>query len=102
MPGQMSFEKEGSGVVVTWTGDVSGDEIKKMNETLYTQDRGGRLRYQIWDFTQVERLNVSIQDASDLAMQDKMAAQKNPDQIVALVGNRALFAGDDELFHVYE
>jgi hypothetical protein len=34
-------------------------------------------------------------------MQDRAAAQKNPDQIAALVGSQAFFSGYDRIFHIY-
>ena len=102
MSGQISYENEGQGVVVTWAGVVSGDQIKKANECICTDAGFERLRYQIWDFTGADRLEASVQDARDIAMQDRAAAQKGPRQFVALVGSKAFFAGADVVFHVYE
>jgi hypothetical protein len=102
MAGQVSYEEEGSGVVVTWTGAATGEELKKVNESIYAEGRLDRLRYQIWDFTKADHLDVSHQDLRALALQDRKAAETNPNPVIAIVGSREFFVGYDALFHVYE
>jgi hypothetical protein len=102
MPSQISYEGNGSGVVVTWAGVVCGEELKKVNECIYAEAELEKLRYQIWDFTEADRVNLSYEDIRELAMRDREAAEVNPDIVVAIVGKRTLFVGFDALFHVYE
>jgi hypothetical protein len=102
MPSEIRYEKQGIGVVITWTGCVSGDEIKKVNKYMYAEERLNGLCYQIWDFTKANRLDISTQDVCELATQDSLAAQANPNQIVAIVGSLEFFQGYDRLFHIYE
>ena len=101
MPSKISYEKGGAGVVISWTGCVSGNEIKRVNETIYAKERLEKLRYQIWDFTQADRLDISSHQVYEFAMQDKKAAQTNPDQIAAIVGSATFFSGYDRIFHIY-
>jgi hypothetical protein len=102
MPGEISYENQGAGVVITWTGPISGDEVKEINKQIYAKERLDKLRYQIWDFTKADRLDISTQDVRDFAMQDRTAAQTNPDQIAAIVGSAEFFKGYDQIFHIYE
>ena len=102
MPGKISFEKQGLGVVIIWTGCVSGDEIRKVNKNIYEQKLLHNLRYQIWDFTEADRADISNEDMREFAIQDKIAAETNPHQIVAIVGSEKLFRGHDRVFHIYE
>ena len=103
MPSKVTYEKRGAGVVVSWTGFVTGAEIKEVNASLkYAKEGLGKLRYQIWDFTQVDGKKISNQDVHEFAIQDRVAAQTNPDLMVALVGNKNSFEGYDRLFHIYE
>ena len=102
MPGKVNFEKDGKGVLITWVGAITGDEIKEINVFIYNKERLDKLRYQIWDFSRADRLNISIKDIREIAMQDKIAAQTNPDQVVAIVGSEGFFNGYDRIFHIYE
>ena len=101
MPSKISYEKGAAGVVISWTGCVSGNEIKRVNETIYAKERLEKLRYQIWDFTQADRLDISSHQVYEFAMQDRIAAQTNPDQIAAIVGSETFFSGYDRIFHIY-
>ena len=101
MPGEISYENQGAGVVITWTGPISGDEVKEINRQIYAKERLDKLRYQIWDFTKADRLDISNQDVREFAMQDRSAAQTNPDQIAAIVGSAEFFKGYDQIFHIY-
>jgi hypothetical protein len=98
----VDYEEEGVGVVVTCKGHVSGSELKKINAQICEKERARKLRYQIWDFTHADSLQVSASDARDLAIQDQNAAKTNPKQIVVIVGDRKFFEGYDRLFHIFE
>jgi len=102
MPSTIRFEQQGAGVVITWTGVVSADEIKQANEHIYAKEHLDKLHYQIWDFTNAERLDITQEDLRDFAMQDNAAVQENPNQFAVIVGSQALFRGYDRLFEIYE
>ena len=102
MPGKIVYENQGKGVVIIWNGSISGEGLKMVNTQIYTEGGLEKLRYQIWDFTNAEGLEITGQDLRHLAIQDKVASETNPKQIIAIVGNNELFRGYDRLFHIYE
>ena len=102
MPGKIVYENQGEGVVIIWGGSISGEGLKMVNAQIYTEGGSEKLRYQIWDFTNAEGLEITDHDLRDLAIQDKIASETNPKQIIAIVGSIELFRGYDRLFHIYE
>ena len=102
MPGKIVYENQGKGVVIIWNGSISGEGLKMVNEQIYAEGRLEKLRYQIWDFTNADDLQITEHDLRNLAIQDKTASEKNPNQIIAIVGSGELFNGYDRLFHIYE
>jgi len=102
MPFRIEYEEGGTGILVTWTGTVTAEEIRELNRIIYANDSPGRIRYQIWDFTKADRHNLTVRDLREFAMQDKAGAQRHPDQIGVFVGSRDFFSGYDQIFHIYE
>ncbi len=96
---QISFENRGRGVVLEFTGEVVGAEIIEAADRMYREDRHGRLRYQIIDLTGATALDIKEEQLR--RMLDKQAASVNPNQVVALVGSDAIFAGSDRRYAVY-
>lgn len=101
MPYEIQFEDLGRGVLVTLVGSITGEELIAANEAMYSQDRDHRLRYQIWDHTSLERLDLSEKELRFLAMQDREAAAESPDQIVALVGSRKMLKEIEKVYSVF-
>jgi hypothetical protein len=101
MPYEIQFEEFGRGVLVTLDGSISGDELIAANEAMYSQDHDGRLRYQIWDHTGVEHLELSESQLRHLSMQDREAAEKSPGQVVALVGSRKMLKEIEKIYSVF-
>ncbi len=98
---QINFENQGRGVVLQFTGAVTGAEIIEAAGRMYRADEHNLLRYQIVDLTAAASLQISEDQLRQIALLDKQAAGKNPDQVVALVGNEAIFAGSDRRYAVY-
>ncbi len=98
---QINFENQGRGVVLQFTGAVAGAEIIEAADRMYRADVNHLLCYQIVDLTAAASLDISEEQLRRIALLDKQAASKNPDQIVALVGNEAIFAGSDRRYAVY-
>ena len=94
-------EKDGSGVVVTCKGSVSGEEVMAANDAMYAGDQRGLLRYQIWDCSDADRFDVSEEQVRAIALQDQRAAERNPNQVVALVGTPTFFIGADRRYAIY-
>jgi hypothetical protein len=101
MPYKMVVEGEGRGILVTWQGIVSGEDILAANEEMYAKNERRQFRYQIWDFLEAVRLDISEDQILMAAYQDKHAAASNPNQIVALVGTGSFFAGADRCYSIY-
>jgi hypothetical protein len=101
MPYELNREKEGLGVVVTWTGVVSTGELSAINAHIYAKDRLHILRYQICDFSKALGVEVTVDDLRNIAMQNGRAADQNPYMVLALVGSRELFTGLERLCKVF-
>lgn len=81
---------EESGVLWTFRGLVTGDEILRANQEIYRDPRFQRLTYQIVDLTAVERFDVTEDDMAMIAVNDRIASRSKP-------GVRVAIAADDEL-----
>ena len=102
MPHTFHIEANDSGVVTTLTGIVQGTEIHDLNETFMAHPSFVRWRYQIWDFSEAEKLEASVDQLRDFAIQDTMAARINPRQKIAIIPRRASQSGLDRVFHIME
>lgn len=101
MPNTIQLENEDCGVIVTFEGHVTGEEVLQVNYEVYSHKMMHRFRYQLWDFLGADRVKVSNTELREMAMQDYMAAQKNPQQIIAIVGTRAFFRGAHRRYMIY-
>lgn len=81
---------EESGVLWTFRGQVTGDEILRANQEIYRDPRFQRLTYQIVDLTGVERFDVTEDDMAMIAVNDRIASRSKP-------GVRVAIAADDEI-----
>jgi hypothetical protein len=82
MPYATTWEE--SGVLWTFRGQVTGDEILRANQEIYRDPRFHRLTYQIVDLTAVERFDVTEDDMAMIAVQDRAAARSKPSVCVAV------------------
>lgn len=98
---ELEFENDGRGAVLRFSGAVTGSEIIAAAEAMYRADTASRLRYQVADLTGASSLEISEDQLRAIAFLDKKAAQKNPDQIIALVGADEIFAGSDKRYAIY-
>ena len=82
MPYATTWEE--SGVLWTFRGKVTGDEILRANQEIYSDPRFHHLTYQIVDLTAVERFDVTEDDMAMIAVQDRLAARTKPGVRVAV------------------
>jgi head-tail adaptor len=75
---------EESGVVWTFRGNVTGDEILRANREISRDARFQRLTYQIVDLTAVERFDVTEDDMARIAVHDRAVARSKPSVRVAI------------------
>ena len=95
----VNIENHGAGVVVTLFGIVTGKELTQINQHIYDADSGKNLRYQIWDFTNVDILETKTSDIEKLVLQDMEEANSNSNQSVALIGAAKTLNGIDSIYH---
>jgi head-tail adaptor len=82
MPYATTWEE--CGVLWTFRGQVTGDEILRANQEIYRDPRFHGLTYQIVDLTGVERFDVTEDDMAMIAVQDRAAARSRPSVRVAV------------------
>jgi len=102
MPHQVSTESNADGVVISFLGVVSGDELVDLNGRLISEESFSRVRYQIWDFSSATRLDLEIEELRSISLQDIAASAANPSLKVAIVGQPILFGGRDRIFQIFE
>ena len=111
----MTFQYiDNGGVLLHATGTLTDDDIYILNEELYSSEQSiNRIRYQICDYTQVDKLEISSQGMRKIAEQDRMAAELNPGMLIAVAASSKstygmarmweTFASDSPLhIHVFE
>lgn len=98
----LSIEPNEFGVVITLSGLVDRDEIYNLNEHLMSDESFSKWRYQTWDFSNVEKFDVPIDQLRSFAIQDSLASAKNPNQKIAVIPRQSPRSGLDSIFHVHE
>ena len=98
---EIAFENQGRGVVIAWKGRVTGKELLCANEAMYAQDPNNILKYQIWDYSNADSIEVTADELRDLAFQDFAVSSHNPGQIEATVVTHQLWAEIDHLYENY-
>lgn len=83
MPYRIEWEEHG--VLMTFAGTVTADELNASNDELYSDPRFDRLRYQIADFLAIERISLEIDDVIGVSFKDLAAARTTEGVKVALV-----------------
>lgn len=102
MPHQTSTESNPAGVVIAFTGVVSGDEIIALNDRLASEESYSRCHYQVWDFSKATRLDITIDELRGVSERDVAASAINPNVKIAIVGEEKLFRGRDRIFQTLE
>jgi gamma-glutamyl-gamma-aminobutyrate hydrolase PuuD len=82
MPYATTWEE--AGVLWTFRGEVTGDEILRANQEVYRDPRFHQLTYQIVDLTGVERFDVTEDEIAMVAVHDRAAARSRPSVRVAV------------------
>ena len=87
MPIEIEYLHGGCGIEMIGKGVVSGKEIYDGNCIIYSGDTLSRHKYQIVNLGNVERVEVSQEEAVKLANQDIEASKTNPDIVIAVVAD---------------
>jgi hypothetical protein len=84
----------GQYLVFNAAGAITGNEILKANEWLYSEFPEDDLaRFQLWDFSSATVIKVDIDKIRKMAEQDKRAAQSLARLVIACVAPGDLFYG---------
>ena len=86
MPIELRYRDGGAGVVYICTGVVTEAEFHQASEEVYSEEKIERLRYQLVDFTATEHLDSNLEDIRKSAEMDAVAANENPNFVIAVVG----------------
>lgn len=83
----MSHETEfpEAGVVWTFHGTISYEEIVAANSEVWNREDWDELQYQIVDFTDVESVTIDDEDTRAVGHMDKIAVQRRRSLKVALI-----------------
>ena len=78
-------------VVIIFEEEVTFHEISKVDDIIYGDPRFGKMIYQLWDFTNVHKHNITIVEASVIGELDKSTSVWNDEVKVALVSTNVEF-----------
>jgi hypothetical protein len=99
---QLTYEPNGLGVVVTFSGFVNGEEIHALNKQLVADPTFSQWHYQIWDFSNIEGFSITTGQLRSFAGHDAEAVLKNPHQRIAVIPRVASYNAIDRIFRIYE
>jgi hypothetical protein len=102
MPHKLKKESKGLGFVITFSGIIEVDEINKLHNQIKSDKLFPKMLYQIWDFSEVEELNISFDNIRNFAIRDSIAAKENPNQRIAIIPRKYTYQGLDKMYHVLE
>jgi len=102
MPHKLINEPDGLGVIIYFTGIIEAEEINNLHTQLKSDELFLQSRYQIWDFSNAEKLNISIEHLRHFAQQDAIAAKQNPNLKIAIIPRKSTHKGLDRTFHILE
>lgn len=95
-------KEEDLGVVVTLSGNVDADEVTNLQEQINADESFPTLRYQIWDFSGAEEINISIDQVQDIAMKMAVASNRNPNLRIAIIPRKTSHNVLGKTFHTFE
>jgi hypothetical protein len=102
MPNKLSKEADGLGIVVTFSGVVEADEADKLQKQINSDEAFPKLRYQIWDFSKAEDINISIDEIQHFATQTAIASSQNPKLRIAIIPRKTSHNILGKTFHSFE
>ena len=89
------------GVIWTFQGKVTGQEILQANLDIYSDARFDALKYQLCDFLQTAHLELDPATVKRIAYLDVAAAKSNADIKVAIVTDRGILRDFAKMYAAY-
>lgn len=102
MSHKLSIELDGTGVTITFSGIVEADEIRELHKQIESHESFPQWRYQIWDFSNAEKLNFSFDHLRQFALEERFAASINPKQRLAIIPRKSTHVGLDRTYNILE
>ena len=99
MPYDLSWEP--LGVVFRFSGVVSDEDLTASNEEVYANPLLPTMKYQVVDFSTIEKFDVSSATVLAVAASDRIAAETNPDVKVALITSAPFPRSMSNLYSLY-
>ena len=96
MPYEVSWEP--SGVVQRYSGVVSDEDVIAANREVYANPLLPAMKYQIVDFSTIEKLDVSNATVQAVAGMDERAAVLNPGVKVAIITSAPFVRGMSNMY----
>lgn len=96
-----STEQEGRGLVVVARGVISGEQLLRQTRKTYAPDVVQRLRYQIIDLRDVERMDITAEQMKQLASLNRQAAEAAAGAKIAIVACHDLTVGLSRIYSAY-
>lgn len=102
MPSIIQSDVDDLGVIIKFSGNVKGEEIFNLNLEIMSNPLFIKWRYQIWDFSEIEKFEVTNSDLRNFARQDGEAGKINPNQRIAIIRRKIRRSSTDAVFHIYQ
>lgn len=88
-------------MVFVGQGVISGEQMIKQSEKAYSPAVLAKLRYQIIDLRNVERMDITSEQMRQLAMLDRRAAEQSAGGKIAIVASHDLTVGLSRIYSAY-
>ena len=98
MPHTFQFNSDQSKVVILLSGNVTGKEIITINNELI---KNTDCVSQIWNFLKAVKIEISLEEMHEIAIQDRSLPANSMLKKVAMVVTRELSKGLDELYELF-
>ncbi len=93
---------ENGGVLLVGTGTVVAVDIIDVNESIYASpEMIKKIRFQICDYTAVEKMEISSEEVVTIAEQDNLAAEVNPTMLITIAAKKDLSFGIARVWEAY-
>jgi len=102
MSHKLKKEAEGLGVIIAFSGIVEADEVDKLQDRINSDESFQQLRYQIWDYSKAEEINITIDQIQNIAMKTAVASGRNPKLRIAIIPRKISHNVLGETFHTFE
>ena len=97
----VNYLDNGTGIEIMASGIVTGEEIIKAHEEIYSTENLTKQKYQIIDRTYCSKYQVYAEEIEKIAALDNAASKVNPHIIIAVISPTALQFGMTRLWQAY-